>query len=125
MTTFESRDHLVYIRGLLHGPGGAYNVRLAVDTGATISVISKLALARAGYNPLLGESRTFFNTDSLHTATVLSVRRLDAMEHSFFELAVVSVDLPSESGIDGLLGLNAFRDKRLVIDFRAGEIALD
>lgn len=100
-------------------------MRLAIDSGATVSVLSKLALERAGYNPLLGESRTFFNTGSLQAATVLSVRQLDAVEHSFLELTVVAIDLPPESGIDGLLGLNAFRDRRLVIDFRAGEITLD
>lgn len=125
MTSFDRLGNLIVVTGTLVGPGGDARATLAVDTGATVTILSRSILARTGYNPLLGRSVTFFNTERSHAGTVLHIRRLDAINQSFLELEVVAQDLPPESGVDGLLGLNAFRDRRLVIDFRAGEIALD
>ncbi len=39
-------------------------------------------------------------------------------------LRVLAHDLPTEAAVDGLLGLDFFRDLSLTIDFRAGQIDL-
>jgi hypothetical protein len=49
------------------------------------------------------------------TAVGLQVTNLDVLCH----------DLPAESGVDGLLGLNFFRQFKLTIRFRKGVIGLN
>ena len=72
------------------------------------------------------------STDLVHltagtgVATVprLMLNRLTALGKHAIGLRVLAHDLPPETGVDGLLGLDFFRDLILTLDFRAGQILL-
>ena len=53
------------------------------------------------------------------------VARVEALGVESPNLLVTGYRLPRRPKIDGLLGLDFFRDRRLTLDFRAGQIAVD
>ncbi len=61
---------------------------------------------------------------AVETAPRLMVNRLSALGMHALGLRVLAHDLPAEAAVDGLLGLDFFRDLSLTIDFRAGQITL-
>jgi hypothetical protein len=52
------------------------------------------------------------------------VRSATAIGHKVANLHVLCHDLPPESGVDGLLGINFFRQFKLTIRFRKGIVDL-
>ena len=104
---------------------GSAILRLALDTGATGTLVNVGMLMVVGCDPAV-------STDSVQVTTgsgVELVRRVEldgirALGVSRKGFSVLGHSLPPSSGIDGLLGLDFFRDQSLTIDFRRGEITL-
>ena len=53
---------------------------------------------------------------------VINVSRIDALGCYAETLSIFAHTLPPSAGIDGVLGLDFFRRRRLIIDFTTGEI---
>ena len=97
--SFNYRIGLIVLPVELFGPSGSQIVRMALDTGATRSLVNIATLVNLGYDPSLESERT--------------------------NVSVLAHTLPPSAAIDGLLGLDFFRDQRLEIDFRHGRLTLD
>ena len=99
---------------------------MAVDTGASITVISRDVLQLAGHEPASAERRvTIATVSGLETVPVVRVGALTALGVTRRGIAVLAHTLPPAARVDGLLGLDFFRDRRLTLDFRLGEITLE
>lgn len=123
---FDPRQGLVVVSAELFGPLGSGVLRLALDTGATTTMINVGHLVAVGYDPGLASDRVQVTTGSgMEFVPTLEVSRLDALGQTRTAFSVLSHTLPPSSGIDGLLGLDFLRDQSLTIDFRRGNIALD
>jgi hypothetical protein len=61
---FAAASGLVVIRAELVGPAGSANLRLAVDTGATSTLIGAGMLVAIGYDPALAPDRVQITTGS-------------------------------------------------------------
>ena len=122
-TQFNSRSGLILVRAELSGPTGVVLAKLALDTGANSTILRSQTLGLAGYRP---ENSTDLARLTAGTGTAMAPRlmlnRLTALGHHAIGLRVLAHDLPPEAGIDGLLGLDFFRDRVLTIDFRDGRI---
>ena len=59
------------------------------------------------------------------TASVVTIDRMEALDHQRRNMPILCHDLPEGTPFDGLLGLDFFRNQRLTIDFREGLITLD
>lgn len=57
-------------------------------------------------------------------AARVELTKLAALEQERNNFLVLCHTLPPGTGVDGLLGLDFFRDQTLTIDFRKGELAL-
>ena len=115
----------VVVPGELFGPAGSVVLRLAVDTGATRTMINVGLLAFAGYDPSLAPSRVQVTTGSGgEYPPLMAVERIAALGQDRRYFPVLAHSLPSSASIDGLLGLDYMRDQRLVIDFRQNTVAL-
>jgi hypothetical protein len=64
MTRFNPVSGLIIVVIEVWGPGGSRLARLALDTGATASVIDAAILVSIGYDPALASSRTRMTTGS-------------------------------------------------------------
>lgn len=124
--TFDPHAGLIVVPTVLWGPSGEIAPRLALDTGATRSLISWDVLIGVGYDPSLSQARVRVTTGSavefVPTVIVQKVRALDR-EHVDFPL--LCHNLPPSAQVDGLLGLDFFCGQRLVIDFRASTVILE
>ena len=110
----------------LFGPNNDARASLALDTGATQSMISREIATFVGYD-LNTDGRTvqLITASGEETATVVTVLRVEALDHQRQDMPILCHNLPNGTPFDGLLGLDFFRSQRLTIDFREGLITLD
>ena len=125
MAAFDPRQPLVIVRAHIWGPPNDAVVRLALDTGATSTLINETVIRYIGYDPSRGVRNVWITTGSgLESATVLRVSKIAALGRRCRGFSLICYSLPSTTAVDGLLGLDFFRNRHLSIDFRSGRIRL-
>ena len=122
---FDPQERLIVIDAELWGPLGSGVLRLALDTGATRTLISTGILVATGYDPPFASERVQVTTGSgIEFAALVILDRLFALGQARSQFAVLGHTLPPSAGVDGLLGLDFFRGQSLTIDFRSGQVTL-
>lgn len=101
---------LLLVYAELQGPHGRTMLRLALDTGASYTMLPPEKLAMVGYTPHAAtrtiEILTASGSEWTPLITITSLRFLGCeVKH----LEVVSHTLPPTSPVEGLLGLNALQ----------------
>jgi hypothetical protein len=107
---FNVHQGLVLLNAEVTGPSGSTIVRLALDSGATSSLINAASLILVGYDPALFPNRLPVTTGSgvVHVPRI-PVVKMRALGQDRFSFPVLCHSLPAGAGIDGLLGLDFFR----------------
>jgi len=101
----------------LSGPKGSCLVRLALDTGATTTMIPPHAALGIGVNPArVMKRRETLTASGKELIPVIVVPKLQLFESTFRRVPVACHELPSESPVDGLLGLDLLRRLKAVLD---------
>jgi predicted aspartyl protease len=122
---FAPQRGLVIARTEIHGPTGAAFLRLALDTGATSTVINVSLLVALGYDPALSPQRLQVTTGSgVEYAPLVMLSRIRSLGQERADFPVLAHTLPPSAGVDGLLGLDFLRGYELVVDFRKGQVIL-
>jgi predicted aspartyl protease len=122
---FDPSQGPIFVRGEVSGPLGAANLQLLLDTGATTSLIRATILTTLGYDPDASTDRVQVTMGGGATiAPRVVVTRLMALGQHRIGFPVLSLALPPDAGVDGLLGLDFFRGQLLTLDFRGGVITL-
>ncbi len=123
--SFDPGHGLIVVPTEIEGPTGSAILRLALDTGATSTVVNSGLLVAIGYDLALAPDRVEMTTGSgIEYAPRLAIIRLTAIGHSRENVFVLGHTLPQSTGVDGLLGLDFFRNSVLTIDFRDGSVEL-
>ena len=124
--TFETSRNLIVVSARILGRSGRETVDLALDTGATRTAISQEVLLSLGYeiSPLQERARILTGSGAV-SVPMLSVEKIEALGKEASNLRVLCHTLPTRAAIDGVLGLDFLRGKRLTIDFRAGLLSLE
>ena len=102
-------------------------IPVVLDTGASMTILATDIMARLGYDPAaptLARQRIITGS-GIEYAPRTTVRAATAIGQRVTDLEVLCHDLPPESGVDGLLGLNFFKNFKLTIRFRKGIIDLN
>jgi predicted aspartyl protease len=122
---FDARQGLLIIAAELQGPTGNALLRLALDTGATSTLLSNSLLVAVGYDPADSEDRVEITTGSgVEYVARVKLLKLTALGHERLDFAVLAHTLPPSAGVDGLLGLDFLRGLHLTVDFQSGTIDL-
>ena len=122
---FNPQHGLVMVRAAVDGPSGSAVFRLALDTGATGTVINVGMLVALGYDPALAPDRIQITTGSgVEFAPRVTLDKITALGQERTDFPVLGHTLPPSAGIDGLLGLDFFRGQSLTVDFRTGQVTL-
>jgi predicted aspartyl protease len=122
---FDHRRGLILARAEVHGPTGAAFLRLALDTGATSTLINVGLLVALGYDPALAPGRVQVTTGSgVEYAPRVVLSRIKSLGQERTDFPVLAHTLPMSAGVDGLLGLDFVRGYELAIDFRKGQVTL-
>ena len=123
---FNPHDGLIIVPAELWGPSGSVVLRLALDTGATSTVVNVGMLVAIGYDPALAPDRVQVTTGSgVEFAPRITLQRIDALEQQRTGFSVLGHTLPPSAGVDGLLGLDYVRGLRLILDLRSGQAVLE
>jgi predicted aspartyl protease len=123
--SFDPRRSLIVIGAEISGPSGSGIVQLALDTGATSTLVNVAVLVAVGYDPRLATDRVQVTTGSrVEFAPRVELQRLTTLGQERFNFPVLAHTLPPSTGVDGLLGLDFFRGLRLTIDFQLGQLHL-
>ena len=102
------------------------NTNLVLDTGATTTIISWYLSNSLGLEPALSkEAVPFFTASGKIEAPLVRVEEVWVGSVVVKKLEVIVHDLPQESGVIGLLGLNFLRNFEVKLDFRKGRITLN
>jgi len=112
--SFDPEAGLVVIPTRLTGPTGDVLVRLALDTGATVSMINWDIIVMLGYDPASEQERV--------QMTVNKIEALSIQRESF---PILCHTLPPSATVDGVLGLDFLRNRRLILDLREGTAAVE
>lgn len=123
---FDAKRGLIVVPARLWGPARSTIVRLALDTGATASTLNWDLAAFLGYDPIAVTERMQMTTGSgvefVPKVLIAKIRALDLEREPF---PVLCHTLPPSAIVDGVLGLDFLRGRRLVLDFRIGLAILD
>ena len=123
--SFDPQQKLIIVRAELWGPNGSGVLQLALDTGATTTLVNVGMLVAIGYDPALAPDRVQVTTGSgIEFAPRVIVDRIVALGQERSVFPVLGHTLPPSAGVDGLLGLDFFRGQSLTIDFRTGQVKL-
>ena len=121
MTTypFELTDDINLI--ILLASVDGYELRLALDAGASNTVVDLTALLIAGYRLSETTAQVEIETGKgVITADVYTIRTLDVLGIRQADFTIFSYDFLANSiltDIDGVLGLDFFKGRKLCIDF--------
>ena len=122
---FNAKRGLIITKARIWGPSGRAALNLAVDTGATGTPISQTRLIELGYDTATEKELHQITTGSgIEFVPVISLDKIVALDHEHADFSVLCHNLPPSAGVDGVLGLDFFRDQNLNIDFRNGLITL-
>ena len=122
---FEARKGLVVVHAELFGPSGSTVLRLALDTGATSTMVNVGPLVAIGYDPSLAPVHVQVTTGSgVEYVPRVQISSLKALGQQRTNFPVLSHTLPPSASIDGLLGLDFLRGQTLKIDFRQATLSL-
>jgi len=123
--SFNAKRGLVVVSVQVFGPSGDTYARLAVDTGAVTTVISPQILTLVGYDLAQApdEVRLISATGIIPVPRLL-VDKIVALGQERTYLPVIAHALPPATGVDGTLGLDFYRVRRLTVNFRQGRVSL-
>jgi clan AA aspartic protease (TIGR02281 family) len=98
-------------------PGNAGSLRLLIDTGASMTIVTPAALQRQGvaYRDT-GRSRVFNTANGPVRASIYVIDTLSVGDWYIRDLEIGVLELGGQAGMDGLLGMNFLGHFRFFID---------
>ncbi len=128
--SFNSNYGLIYLTAKIYcrkkdGNFKDLLLNLALDTGASATVISRKRLLAVGYDLENVEDEVLITTGSgLITIPKIRIEKLSVLGKEKSDLLINAHDLPPTASVDGVLGLDFLRENVLTVDFVKGEIEL-
>lgn len=107
--SFDSEENLIYLLATIYGPNGRRTLNLALDTGATSTLVSSDIINALGYEVIADKKIRLIMGGGVDYAQQVTVQKLNVADQQVKNLTVTCFNLPQESGLDGLLGLNFLR----------------
>lgn len=122
---FQAERGLILVPVQIFGVSGNTLLRLALDTGATATLINQSRLLHLGYDLAASPQRHQITTGSgVEFVPRVTLDKIIALGREQTTFPVLAHTLPPSASIDGLLGLDFFRGLNLNLDFRSGIITL-
>lgn len=115
---FEPAKNIIICHAEIIGRKGRICLKMAFDTGASYTMIPVEAAVAVGYEPLRSKRKIEIITGSgIEYVSVIVVPKFKAFGVEIRNMEVVCHNLPSQSAVEGLLGLNFITQAGLIIDF--------
>ncbi len=121
-TTFDPQSPVIVVDITLEGEGGIKRrIKVALDTGATYTMIPWEIAEALGYRPEISKEKvTLITASGVETAPIIEVKKIRFLDEIADNVPVVCHDLPPKSFVVGLLGSSFLREFKIVIDYPKG-----
>src|SRR3989338_6409560 len=103
----------------ISGRGKPVFLKMALDTGSTKTIIPPEAATAIGANPAYSRKTTEITTGSgTVICPIIRIAKFSCLGFTRRKMDVVCHNLPAESPVEGLLGLDFFKNYRIILDLR-------
>jgi len=122
---FEPKQSIIICHAEIVGQKVELSLKMALDTGATYTMIPVEAAVAIGCDPLRSRRKIEITTgSSTEYVPLITVPKFRALGVEIKNMDVVCHDLPPQSPVEGLLGLNFLKKANVIIDFSKNTIDL-
>jgi Aspartyl protease len=126
VSSFDGQRGPIFVRASAIAPVESMELLLLLDTGASMTSIRAEALTDLGYDPdRADETVRIVLVNTMTQQAVVRLNCLSALGVHRLGIPVVSQQFPDEIVFDGVVSLDFFHDRKLTIDFRAGQLTLE
>ncbi len=123
---FDPKASVIDLYVTVKGAEGRRKVKMALDTGATYTMIPWEVSELLGYEAELSkESISLVTASGVERAPIIKVKSMDVLGRDVDDVPTVVHDLPERSYVDGLLGLSFLRNFKMCIDFKEGMLEIE
>ena len=103
----------------------AVHLDLALDTGASTTIISTKAASKIGYDlSQISDLASFGDASQSHLVPRVTLKSFSLADARVENLEALCYTIPEEHGIDGVIGLNFLRHFNLALNFERGILTL-
>ena len=119
---FDTKVPVIILTILLEGQGSSkQKIKVALDTGATYTMIPWEIAEILGLEPELSKERVEIITASgVEKAPLVTLKSIVVLGKRIERVEAIVHDLPPKSYMDGLLGIKSLVELKLKIDFEQG-----
>jgi len=119
---FNTKTPVIVLTVLLEGEDDfKQKIKMALDTGATYTMIPWKTAEILGLEPELSKERIEIITASgVEKVPLVTLKSMVVLKKRIEKVKVVVHDLPPKSYVDGLLGVKSLVELKLKIDFSEG-----
>ncbi|MDI6892947.1 MAG: retropepsin-like aspartic protease [Actinomycetota bacterium] len=124
---FDPKAPVIVLSPTLEGDSGVKKkVSMALDTGATYTMIPWEIAEVLGYEPALSRERIDMVTASgVEKVPLVVLKSVALLGKSGTDIKAIVHNLPQRSYVDGLLGLSFLKNLKICLDFKKGILELD
>jgi len=122
---FDKTAPVIVVRAKIKGPNFSLGTRLALDTGATFTILPWKIIRQLGLKIDPDRLETTTTATTVETVPLVIVPKITFLGKSVRNTPCLVKDLPPESGVDGLLGLSFLHHFSLTINFKKGLLEID
>jgi aspartyl protease family protein len=121
----DPEQSIIICHAEIVGPRAELSLKMVLDTGATYTMIPIEAALSVGCNPLRSRRKIEITTGSgIEYVPLITVSKFKALGVEIKNMEVVCHNLPTQSPVEGLLGLNFLKKSKAIIDFSKNAIRL-
>lgn len=121
---FGAKQSIILCHAEIADSKTGISLKMALDTGATYTMIPIEAAIAIGRNPLRSRRRIEITTGSgIEYVPMVTVPKFRAFGIELKNMEVICHNLPLQSPVEGLLGLNFLKKAKLIIDFSKNTIS--
>jgi aspartyl protease family protein len=123
---FDTGAPVIVLRVTLEGEDIKKKIDMALDTGATYTMVPWDIADVLGYEPGISKELVPVVTASgVERAPLITVRSLNVLGVTAHNIKTIVHDLPEKSYVDGLLGLSFLREFKVCLDFQEGVLEIE
>jgi len=123
---FDPKKNVIICHVEVVSPKIAISLKMAVDTGATCTMIPIEVAVAVGVDPLRSKRRVEITTGSgIEYVPIITIPKFRAFGIEIKDMEIICHNLPSQSPVEGLLGLDFLKKAKAIIDFSKSIIYVD
>lgn len=123
---FDPTSPIIEVDITLEGEGGTKRrIKVALDTGATYTMIPWEIAEALGYKPEIPKEKvTLITASGVESAPIIVIKKIKFLDEYLSDVPVVCHDLPPKSYVVGLLGGSFLKHFKVTIDYLKGTLEI-